>query len=145
MAESWHTDGVVVALMQRFQTQRLPRAIELKKKVDKGEMLNDYDLQYLQRVERRQQATRRHPAPLPGSPAYRRQGQRVVRRNNTEGRRERRKSVLNTHCEDRGIRIVSADGPDAADNSHGVTMLNQNSNVSIKPISSANFCGLPST
>ena len=51
MAESWQKDGVVVALMQRFQTQRLPRAIELKQKVDKGEMLNDYDLQYLQRVE----------------------------------------------------------------------------------------------
>ena len=33
MTESWQKDGVVVALMQRFQTQRLPRAIELKKKV----------------------------------------------------------------------------------------------------------------
>ncbi len=51
MTESWQKDGVVVALMQRFQTQRLPRAIELKKKVDKGEPLNDYDLQYLQQVE----------------------------------------------------------------------------------------------
>ncbi len=51
MTESWQNDGVAVALMQRFQTQRLPRAIELKKKVDKGEMLNDYDLQYLQQVE----------------------------------------------------------------------------------------------
>lgn len=51
MAESWQKDGVVVALMHRFQSQRLPRAIDLKKKVDNGETLNDWDLEFLKQVQ----------------------------------------------------------------------------------------------
>ena len=43
--------GVILALVNRFETQRLPRARRLKKKVDRGELLDDADLQFLKSVQ----------------------------------------------------------------------------------------------
>ena len=43
--------GVVIALINRFETQRLPRARRLKKKVDRGERLDEGDLSFLKSVE----------------------------------------------------------------------------------------------
>jgi len=43
--------GVILALVNRFETQRLPRAQRLKKKVDRGELLDEADLKFLQRVQ----------------------------------------------------------------------------------------------
>ena len=40
--------GVMAALMERFETQRLPRALALKEKVDKGECLDQFDMAFLQ-------------------------------------------------------------------------------------------------
>ena len=39
--------GVILVLLERFNKQRLPRALSLKKKVDSGELLDDYDHKYM--------------------------------------------------------------------------------------------------
>jgi hypothetical protein len=51
MANSWSEDaGTIQALLERLNTQRLPRALELKEKVNRGERLDTADIQFLQRV-----------------------------------------------------------------------------------------------
>ncbi len=51
MASSWSEDaGTIQALLERLNTQRLPRALELKEKVNRGERLDTADIQFLQRV-----------------------------------------------------------------------------------------------
>ena len=42
--------GVAAAIIERMETQRLPRALELKAKVDKGDVLDDFDIDFLDRV-----------------------------------------------------------------------------------------------
>ena len=42
--------GVIQALIVRFERQRLPRLLELKKKVGKGEVLSEPDIQFLAQV-----------------------------------------------------------------------------------------------
>lgn len=50
MNESSTDAGVVTALLQRLSTHRLPRALALKEKVDQGGLLDDVDIEFLQRV-----------------------------------------------------------------------------------------------
>ena len=50
MAESSKDTGVILALIERFETQRLPRAQALKTKVDRGDLLSDQDLAFLNQV-----------------------------------------------------------------------------------------------
>jgi hypothetical protein len=50
MAESSKDTGVILALIERFETQRLPRAQALKTKVDRGDVLSDQDLAFLNQV-----------------------------------------------------------------------------------------------
>ena len=50
MSESEKEEGVIQVLAARFETQRLPRALALKEKVDGGERLNDLDLAFLEEV-----------------------------------------------------------------------------------------------
>ena len=50
MTQSSEDTGVILALMERFNEQRLPRALELKKRVDQGECLADSDIAFLEKV-----------------------------------------------------------------------------------------------
>ena len=50
MTESSGDAGVVSVLMERFEEQRLPRALEMKERVDRGEKLSDIDLAFLKEV-----------------------------------------------------------------------------------------------
>jgi len=57
--------GVILALLQRFNTQRLPRLLTLKAQVDKGEVLNELDIEFLSQVfsdaKSSEPLLRRHP------------------------------------------------------------------------------------
>ena len=51
MSESAQKDaGTIQAMLQQLNDVRLPNALELKKKVDRGEKLDTYDLQFLEGV-----------------------------------------------------------------------------------------------
>ena len=50
MSDASHDAGVLYTLVDRFNSQRLPRALDLKEKVDAGETLSDLDLQFLEEV-----------------------------------------------------------------------------------------------
>ena len=50
MSESSEDLGLITVLLQRLETQRLPRALSLKDKVDRGEVLDDFDIGFLEEV-----------------------------------------------------------------------------------------------
>ena len=50
MTDNSDDTGVILALMQRFNEQRLPQMLEMKKRVDAGECLGEHDLSVLEKV-----------------------------------------------------------------------------------------------
>ena len=42
--------GTIQAMLQRLNDFRLPKALDLKKKVDRGEKLDSYDMEFLEAV-----------------------------------------------------------------------------------------------
>ena len=50
MSESSDDAGVIAVLLERLEKQRLPRALKLKEKDDRGEPLDDYDVTFLKEI-----------------------------------------------------------------------------------------------
>lgn len=50
MTEKSEDAGLIAVLIDRFESERLPRALELREKVDKGETLNNIDIAFLEQV-----------------------------------------------------------------------------------------------
>jgi hypothetical protein len=50
MTESLKDAGVIATLVHRFETQRLPRALALREKLDQGHPLDDWDTEFLDEV-----------------------------------------------------------------------------------------------
>jgi hypothetical protein len=50
MDKSTKDAGTIQVLLSRLNEQRLPHALALKEKVDRGEQLDDYDIQFLKDV-----------------------------------------------------------------------------------------------
>lgn len=50
MSEISKETGVIVALLERFNKQRLPRALALKARVEQGECLSESDIAFLEEV-----------------------------------------------------------------------------------------------
>ena len=42
--------GVLAVVLERFQKQRLPRILDIKESVDRGETLDDFDIEFLEQV-----------------------------------------------------------------------------------------------
>ena len=65
MTKPSNEDGVILALIERFEKQRLPRLLELKEKTDNGELLSDEDIAFLDTVihdaQQSKQLIDRHP------------------------------------------------------------------------------------
>lgn len=52
MHESAEEKGIVLALLERFQTQRLPRALAIKERIDQGGVLGEFDITFLETIFR---------------------------------------------------------------------------------------------
>ena len=50
MSEVSKEDAVLTVLANRLVEERLPRALALKEKVDRGEVLGDFDIAFLEQV-----------------------------------------------------------------------------------------------
>ncbi|MGD2136702.1 MAG: hypothetical protein PVJ66_00500 [Gammaproteobacteria bacterium] len=57
--------GVIQALIERFEKQRLPRLLEIKERVDRGEVLSETDIEFIDRITHDAQESKhlidRHP------------------------------------------------------------------------------------
>ena len=65
MMDSEDELGTIYALIERFEKQRLPRLLDLKERVDKGETLGQSDIEFMTQVtidaQRGKRLIDRHP------------------------------------------------------------------------------------
>lgn len=50
MPDPTEDDGVIQVLLEQLTRDRLPRTLRIKDRVDRGETLNEFDLEYLDEV-----------------------------------------------------------------------------------------------
>jgi hypothetical protein len=50
MTDDKEDTGIITVLLERLNDFRLPRLLELKERMDAGETLSDYDMDFLERV-----------------------------------------------------------------------------------------------
>jgi len=50
MSNDTEDTGMIEALLQRLNDFRLPRLLELKERVDRGETMSEYDIEFLEGV-----------------------------------------------------------------------------------------------
>lgn len=50
MSSTSPDDGLLAVIVERLEKQRLPRALAMKEKLDQGEILNDFDISFLEEV-----------------------------------------------------------------------------------------------
>jgi len=50
MTDASKDAGLIQVLAERFEKQRLPRALSLKEKVDEGKTLDEFDIEFLEQV-----------------------------------------------------------------------------------------------
>ena len=65
MTDTSKDAGLIQILAQRLETERLPRALALKEKVDRGETMDESDIAFLEQVFKDSESIRplvdRHP------------------------------------------------------------------------------------
>ena len=65
MTDTSKDAGLIQVLAEQLETHRLPRALSLKEKVDGGEALDEFDIEFLEQVFKDAQSIRplveRHP------------------------------------------------------------------------------------
>jgi hypothetical protein len=65
MTDATKDAGTIQVLLQRLNDQRLPKALDLKKKVDSGQKMDSYDIDFLETVladaTQAQELVSRHP------------------------------------------------------------------------------------
>ena len=59
MTDLNNEDGAILVLIERFEKYRLPMLIKLKDKTDNGERLSDADIEFLDRIIRDVQQSKR--------------------------------------------------------------------------------------
>ena len=50
MTDTQEDRGLTTVLLERFANTRLPRVLDIKQKVDSGEKLDTFDIDYLERI-----------------------------------------------------------------------------------------------
>jgi len=65
MAHSNEEKGIVQVLLKRLVDQRLPRLLEMKTRVDSGELLTDFDIEFLEGALRDAGQSRSHVVQFP--------------------------------------------------------------------------------
>jgi hypothetical protein len=80
--------GVISALLERLNNQRLPRLLDIKQRVDAGGRLDSIDMQFLGEVATSAEQVRTL-APTPGISRTDRPGDRLVQGNHGQGAGER--------------------------------------------------------